>query len=86
MKIVDYVKIEELKRLVVYQLRQLGMLEETQTINERDLNTILTAMAQLHGELGKKEEFNDKMDYLIAYIIGLWGRLVIDYGADIKEL
>lgn len=86
MKIIDYVKIEELKRMVVFQLRQLGMLEEAQTINERDLDIIITAMAQLHGELGKKEEFPEKMDYLIAYIIGLWGRLVIDYGATIKEL
>ena len=86
MKIIDYVKIEELKRMVVFQLRQLGMLEEAQTINERDLDIIITAMAQLHGELNKKEEFTEKMDYLIAYIIGLWGRLVIDYGATIKEL
>lgn len=62
------------------------MLEQSQTINERDLDIILSAMAQLHGELNKKERFEEKMDYLVAYIIGLWGRLVIDYGADIKEL
>ena len=72
--------------MVVFQLRQLGMLEEAQAINEKDLDIIISVMAQLHAELSKKEEHSEKMDYLIAYIIGLWGRLVIDYGATIKEL
>ena len=85
MKITDYVKIEELKRALVKQMRALGMIEQTQTINEKDLSIMIDAMAQLNKELVQKEE-DDKMDYLISYIIGLWGRLIIDYGAKLEEL
>lgn len=86
MKIVDYLKVEELKRFIVDKLRLLGMIEQTQTINEKDLNIIIAVMSQLHVELGSKETPDDKIDYLVLYIIGLWGRLVIDYGANIDEL
>ena len=86
MKISDYAKIEELKRMVVNHLRKLGMLEETEVISEEDLDIMLSLMAQLNKELVTKDTIEERMDMLVGYIIGLWARLVIDYGAKMEDL
>ena len=85
MKITDYVKLEELKQMLVKQMGALGLIEQAQTINEEDLKIMIHAMANLNKELTAIKE-DDKMNFLIAYIIGLWGRLIIDYGAKLDEL
>lgn len=86
MKITDYVKLEEIKGLLVFQLKALGLLEQAQVMEDKDLNTMIDAMAQLNIELKKFKTYEEREDYLIAYIVGLWGRLVIDYGASIEAL
>jgi len=86
MKITDYIKIEEIKRLLVAQLVSLGLLEHGQPMSEKNLDTMITAMSQLHQELQKLKTEEEQKDYLIAYIVGLWGRLIIDFGADIEAL
>ena len=86
MKISDYAKIEELKRMLVGQLVRLGMIEETEVINEDDLDMMLSLMAQLNKELMTKDSIDERMDMLVGYIIGLWARLIIDYGAKMEDL
>ena len=86
MKISDYAKIEELKRMLVGQLVRLGMIEETEVINEDDLDMMLSLMAQLNKELMTKDTVDERMDMLVGYIIGLWARLIIDYGAKMEDM
>ena len=86
MKISDYAKIEEMKRMLVNHLRNLGMIEETYVISENDLDILLSLMAQLNKELVSKETVEERMDMLVGYVIGLWARLIIDYGAKMEDL
>lgn len=86
MKISDYAKIEELKRMLVNHLRQLGMIEESEVISEEDLDVMLSLMAQLNKELISKNTVEERMDMLVGYVIGLWARLIIDYGAKMEDL
>lgn len=86
MKITDYKKIEELKTLIVEHLRALEMIEQSQVVNDHDLEVIIAAMAELHIEMAKKGTEQEVINYLITYIIGLWGRLIIDYGAKFEDL
>lgn len=81
----NYLKIEELKQMLVLQMKTLGLLEQTQVINDEDLKIMIHAMANLNKELTSTES-EDKINYLVSYIIGLWGRLIVDYGAKLEEL
>jgi hypothetical protein len=86
MKIADYVKIEQMKNLLTRHLLQMRMFEQVQTINDRDLDMLISLMAQLFDELRGKETDDERMEFMVEYIIGLWGRLIIDYGANMDEL
>lgn len=86
MRITDYVKIEEMKRLIAKHLLKMKMFEQVRTINDHDLDMMISLMAQLFDELRGLDTDDERMEFMIAYIIGLWGRLVIDYGAKIDEL
>lgn len=86
MNIVDYLKIEEIKSIIVIQLRMLGLNEQAKTINEKDLDLMINVMSQIGAELREKETEDERLDFLIAYIVGLLGRLIIDYGAKLEEL
>lgn len=86
MKISDYAKIEELKSMLIGQLVKLGMIEETEVINEHDLDMMLSLMAQLNKKLMTQDTIDARMDMLVGYIIGLWARLIIDHGATMEDL
>lgn len=86
MLITDYIKIEEIKSLVVSQLIAMNLIEQTMTLNDHDLNLIITMMARLSSVLNKKETDDEKINLLIGYVIGLWAKLIIDYGATKEDL
>ncbi len=86
MKVSDYVKIEELKRVLTTQMLTLGMKDKVNGIVDADLNKLITLMSTLNGFLNEKETEEEKVDMLVNYIIGLWGILIIDYGHNTEGL
>jgi hypothetical protein len=43
-------------------------------------------MSIMGGELAKKESADEKVEMLISYIICMWTKLIVEYGASLKEL
>jgi len=86
MKISDYAKIEELKRILTTQMLHLGMEDKVNGIVDADLNKLIQLMSALNKFLLDKETEDEKIDFLINYIIGLWGILIVDYGHKLEEL
>lgn len=85
-KFTDYIKLEGMKSLVTNHLNRLGFKEELKVINDEDLNKIITLMASLGEELREYSTEEKKVDSLISYIISLWVKLIIVYGADVDEM
>jgi len=86
MKISDYAKLEELKRILTSQMLHLGMEDKVNGMVDADLNKLIKLMAALNSYLHEKEGTDEKIDFLINYIISLWGILIIDYGHKLEEL
>jgi len=82
----DYIKIEEMKALLTGQLINLGLKDKTTGVIDDDLNKLIVLMSALSGHLKKRETEGDKVQFLVNYIIGLWGILLIDYNHDVSEL
>jgi len=86
MKFTDYVKIEQIKTILLSRLSSLGLGEQVATINDEDMNKIITMMWSLGKVLKEAESDEQRTEILMNYIVGLWTRLVVDYGAGIEEL
>lgn len=86
MKFSDYVKIEQIKEILMDRLVKLGLKEQMATINDEDLNKIITMMWSLGKVLKEADSDEQRTEILMNYIVGLWTRLVVDYGAGIEEL
>ncbi len=85
LKFTDYVKLENMKQLVIAHLEQMGLGKEIRVMNDEDLNKLISLMAQMGVVLSNMTEAQ-KSELLMGYVVGLWTRLIVDYGADIKEL
>lgn len=86
MKISDYIKIEELKRVVTGQLVKLGLKEQVNGILDNDLNKLIALMGRMAVQLDEKDTDEEKIDFLLCYIIGIWGILIVDYNHDTEVL
>lgn len=86
LKFTDYVKLEQMKRLILKHLEGMGMKEQVRVMTDDDINKIIHMMAILANELEIKESNEERIEVLVSYVIALWARLLIDYGANLKEL
>jgi hypothetical protein len=82
----DYVKINELKNYVMAHLKKMGLEELLRTVNDDDLEKIMYMMSIMGEQLSKKENADEKIEMLISYIICMWTKLIVEYGASLKEL
>ncbi len=85
LKFTDYVKIENMKQLILIHLEKMGFGEEIKVMNDVDLDKLICLMAQIGDTLSPLPD-DKRVDLLIGYLIGLWTRLIVDYGADLDDL
>ena len=86
MKFADYLKLEEMKSYLLSHLGEMGLKEQVKTMNDADLEKIMYMMSLMGDQLKKKGTNEEKIEMLISYMICLWTKLIVDYGADLKEL
>lgn len=85
-KFSDYVKLTEMKNLILVHLNKMGMKEQVRTMNDDDLEKIMYMMSLMGDQLKLKENDTERIELLISYTVCLWTRLIVDYGVDLKEL
>jgi len=85
LKFTDYVKIENMKQLILFHLEKMGFGEEIRVMNDTDLDKLIALMAQMGDVLSPMPD-DKRVDLLIGYLVGLWTRLIVDYGAEIDDL
>ena len=85
-KIADLVKLSELKRMLVKQLRDLGLKEEMSVVNDGDLESLVRFMAHLNKSLDKFETEDEKTNFLILYILSLASSLIVVFGQTDQDL
>jgi hypothetical protein len=85
-KFTDYVKLSEIKHYVLAHLDNMGLKEQVKTMNERDLDSLIYMMSLIGEQIKTKATNEERVEMLISYIICLWTKLIVDYGASLKEL
>lgn len=82
----NYMKIEEFKRLLVTKLRSIGLQKYLDVATEDDLTKIMILTNELLQHMQNKEDKDTQIELLVTYIVGLWARLIIFHGDDVNEL
>lgn len=72
--------------MLTHRLIKMGLKNQVNGILDKDLHKLIALMGRMGVLLDEKETYEEKIDFLLAYIIGLWGILVIDYDHDMEEL
>ena len=86
LKFTDYVKIENMKHLILSHLEDMGLKEQVRVMSDDEVSKIIEMMAHLANELRVQENDEKRIEMMVAYIVALWARLLVDYGANLKEL
>jgi hypothetical protein len=85
-KFTDYVKIESMKQLVLAHLESMGLKEQVRVMSDDEVNVMISMMWHLSVELQKFEDDAKKIEVLVSYIVSLWTKLLVNYGAKPEEL
>ena len=85
-KFTDYMKLNEMKNYLMMHLERMGMKEQVRTMNDDDLEKLMYMMSLMGEQLKDKEKDEEKIEMLISYLICMWTKLIVDYGASLKEL
>lgn len=85
-KFTDYVKLTEMKNYLLMHLEKMGLKDEVRTMNDDDLEKIMYMMSLMGEQLRAKDTSEERIEMLISYVICMWAKLIVDYGADLKEL
>jgi len=80
LKLDQYIKMEEFKRLLVSHLRSLGMEEEMSVVNDGDLKSLVSFMSHLNKELKQLKTEEQKTNFLTLYTMSLACSLVVVFG------
>lgn len=84
LKITDYVKIEEVKNLVLSKLRMLGLKKQVSVMNDNDLKKLMRLMSTLYLVMeDETRPDGDKSKAMVDYILYLWVTILVDYGGEI---
>lgn len=86
LKFTDYVKIEQIKSILMERLSKLGLKEQLKVMTDEDMSKLITMMWYLGNLLEAKKSEEEKNELLMNYVVGLWARLIVDYSAGIEEL
>ena len=85
-KFTDYVKLTEMKNYLLIHLEEMGLREQVRTMNEDDIDKIMYMMSLMGDQLKTKDTDTERIEMLISYLICMWTKLIVDYGADLTEL
>jgi hypothetical protein len=85
-KLTDYIKIESMKQLILVHLENMGLKEQVRVMSDDEVNTIITMMWHLSVELQEFKDDAKKIEVLVSYIVSLWTKLLVNYGAKPEEL
>lgn len=85
-KFTDYVKLTEMKGYLLMHLEKMGLKDEVRTMNDEDLEKIMYMMSLMGDQLRAKEDLDERLEMLVSYLICMWTKLIVDYGADLTEL
>jgi hypothetical protein len=86
LKFTDYVKLEGMKQLILAHLESMGLKEQVRVMTDDDVNKIIEMMSYLANELRVQESDEKRIEMMVSYIVALWARLLVNYGANLKEL
>ena len=86
LKFTDYVKISEMKNYILTHLENMGLKEEVRHMNDEDLDKLMDMMGILGDQLKLKATDEEKTEMLISYVVCLWTKLIVNYGAKLTEL
>jgi hypothetical protein len=84
-KFTDYVKIENMKRLVLVHLENMGLKNQVRAMSDDEINKIIAMMGYLTAELRELPSDEERIKTLVYYVVTLWTRLLVDYKADLGE-
>lgn len=82
----DYMKIEEFKRMLMTKLYHMGMKNYLEAASPEDTHNIMVLAHNMLTKLREKEDHDEKVEFLVSYIIGLWARLIIEFQDDPRIL
>ena len=85
-KFTDYVKLSEMKNYLMMHLDSMGLKEIVRTMNDDDLEKLMYMMSLMGEQLRKKDTNEERIEMLIAYVICLWTRLIVEHGVGLEEL
>jgi len=85
MKMSDYIKIEEIKYLLMYKLAAVGLEEKLKDLPEDKMNNLIKFMYNLNQKVEDKEG-EERIEFLLFYILSLVVILIKDYDFDINSL
>lgn len=86
LKFTDYAKIEQMKNLILEHLDSMGLSDQVRAMNDADLEKIMLLMGLMGDQIKQKNNDEERMELMMSYIICLWTRLIVDYGAELREL
>lgn len=86
LKLTDYVKIENMKHLVLAHLENMGLKEQVRVMKDNEVNSIIAMMAYLSDELHALPSDEKRIEVLVSYVVALWTKLIVDYGVNPEDL
>ena len=86
MKFTNYVKIEQMKNMIMMHLEKMGLREQVRVMTDEDLTKVMALLGLMGHQLEIIKDEEHRTEMLVSYIVCLWVKLIVDYGADLKEL
>ena len=85
-KFTNYVKLEQVKSVLMMRLKLLGFGEQLEYVSDEDLDKLVTVMWNVGNLLQTFEKDEDRVEVLINLVIRLATRLILDHGASLEDL
>lgn len=82
----NYAKVEEFKRMLMTKMRNMGLKDYLDVATEEDIVNLMKLTNTLLIFMQEKESDHERIELMFTYTIGLWARLLIEYGDDIDKL
>ena len=85
MSILDFETVTERKVFITEQLLELGCEEYLEELSDKDITNMSETMANIVRLIEENEEdadIDEKLNFLLNYILVLWAEMIADGGKD----
>lgn len=86
MTVSNYVKLQHMKGILMLHLERMGLKDQIRGMTDEDTDRLIYMMSLIGEQIKSKDTDEERIEMLISYIICLWTRLIVDYGASLDEL